>query len=104
MSKQVPSADVKVAEKSRTRTEKPPLFKVLMHNDDYTTMEFVIQVLEGIFGKSPPEATRIMLNIHVTGIGMCGVFPFEIAETKIDQVHTLARKDGYPLKCSIEEA
>lgn len=104
MSKQVPSGDVRVAEKSRSRTENPPLFKVLMHNDDYTTMEFVIQVLEGVFRKPPPEATRIMLNIHVKGVGMCGVFPFEIAETKIGQVHALARKEGYPLKCSLEEA
>jgi len=104
VSKQVPSGDVRVAEKSRSRTANPQLFKVLMHNDDYTTMEFVIQVLEGVFRKPPPEATRIMLNIHVRGVGMCGIFPFEIAETKIEQVHALARKEGYPLKCSLEEA
>ena len=104
MSKQAPSGDVRVAEKSRSRTDTPPLYRVLMHNDDYTTMEFVIQVLEVVFRKQPLEATRIMLNIHVKGVGMCGVFPFEIAETKIEQVHSLARKEGYPLKCSLEEA
>lgn len=103
MSKQVPSEEVRVEPQSRSRSASPPLFKVLMHNDDYTTMEFVVQVLETVFHKSPPEATRIMLNIHVKGVGMCGVFPFEIAETKVDQVHALARKDGFPLKCSIEE-
>jgi len=102
--KQVPSGDVRIAEKSRSRTASPPQFKVLMHNDDYTTMEFVVEVLEGIFRKPPPEATRIMLNIHVKGVGLCGVFPFEIAETKIEQVHALARNAGYPLKCSLEEA
>jgi len=104
VSRQVPSGDVRIAEKSRSRTASPPQFKVLMHNDDYTTMEFVVEVLEGIFRKPPPEATRIMLNIHVKGVGLCGVFPFEIAETKIEQVHALARNAGYPLKCSLEEA
>jgi len=103
VSKHDPSGDVRVIDESLSKTTKPPLFKVLMHNDDYTTMEFVIQVLEGVFRKPPPEATRIMLNIHVKGIGLCGIFPFEIAETKIDQVHALAREAGYPLKCSLEE-
>lgn len=104
MSKQAPSADVRAAEQSRSQIGTPALYRVLMHNDDYTTMEFVIQMLEVVFRKSPPEATRIMLNIHVKGVGMCGVFPYEIAETKIEQVHALARKQGYPLKCSLEEA
>lgn len=103
MSKQVPSGEARTAEKISSKTAAPPLYKVLMHNDDYTTMEFVVQVLEGIFRKPPPEATRIMLNIHVKGVGMCGIFPFEIAETKIEQVHALARKEGHPLKCSLEE-
>jgi len=104
VSKHLPSGEVRTAEQSRSRTATPPQFKVLMHNDDYTTMEFVVEVLEGVFRKSPPEATRIMLNIHVKGVGMCGLFPFEIAETKVDQVHALARNAGYPLKCSLEEA
>jgi len=104
VSRHVPSGEVRVAEKSRSRTATPPQFKVLMHNDDYTTMEFVVEVLEGVFRKSPAEATRIMLNIHVKGVGMCGLYPFEIAETKVEQVHTLARNAGYPLKCSLEEA
>jgi ATP-dependent Clp protease adaptor protein ClpS len=104
VSKQVPAETVRVEPASSTRSASPPLFRVLMHNDDYTTMEFVVQVLEGVFHKSPPEATRIMLNIHVRGVGECGVFPFEIAEAKVDRVHLLAREQGYPLKCSIEEA
>jgi ATP-dependent Clp protease adaptor protein ClpS len=93
----------RVAEKSRGRTAPPPLFKVLMHNDDYTTMEFVVQVLEAVFRKSPAEANRIMLNIHFKGIGLCGAYPFEIAETKAARVHSLARGEGFPLKCSLEE-
>lgn len=104
MSRKAPSEDIRLAEQSRSQIAAPPLFRVLMHNDDYTTMEFVIHVLEVVFRKPPPEATRIMLNVHVKGVGLCGVFPFEIAETKIEQVHTLARKQGYPLKCSLEEA
>ena len=103
MSKQqLPSGETRVSSRSRTRT--PPLFKVLMHNDDYTTMEFVVQVLETVFHKSTTEANRIMLNIHVRGVGMCGTYPFEIAETKIARVHHLARESGFPLRCSLEEA
>jgi ATP-dependent Clp protease adaptor protein ClpS len=104
MGRQLPSGETKVAERSRSRTASPSLFKVLMHNDDYTTMEFVVEVLESVFHKSTPEATRIMLNIHVQGLGMCGVYPFEIAETMVDRVHGLARERGFPLKCTIEQA
>lgn len=104
MSKQSPSGETRVAEKSRSRTAPPPLFKVLMHNDDYTAMEFVVQVLEAIFRKSPVEANRIMLNIHYRGMGECGTYPFEIAETKVARVHALAREEGFPLRCSLEEA
>ncbi len=95
--------------KTRTvvKTEKqvstPSLFKVLMHNDDYTTMEFVIEVLQGIFHKSATEAEKIMLTIHFQGFGHCGTFPYAIAETKADQVRRQARKAGFPLRCSLEE-
>jgi len=81
----------------------PPLFKVLMHNDDYTTMEFVINMLETVFHKSAFEANRIMLNIHHKGVGICGIYPFEVAETKTDRVHRIAREEGFPLRCSVEE-
>jgi ATP-dependent Clp protease adaptor protein ClpS len=74
-----------------------------MHNDDYTTMEFVVMVLESVFRKSSMEANRIMLNVHSRGVGVCGDFPFEIAETKVTRVHKLAREAGFPLRCSIEE-
>jgi ATP-dependent Clp protease adaptor protein ClpS len=91
-------------EKSRVRQAKPPLFKVLMHNDDYTTMEFVVKVLETVFRRSAVEANRIMLNVHMQGVGVCGTYPFEVAETKVVRVHSLAREEGFPLKCSLEEA
>lgn len=81
----------------------PRRYRVLIHNDDYTTMEFVIEVLVSIFRKTPDEATAIMLAVHEKGIGSCGVYPEEIAETKIVQVHTKARKAGFPLRCSMEE-
>ena len=102
MSKQSPGEEGKVLEQQRSRTSSPPLYKVLMHNDDYTTMEFVVEALEGVFRKAPPEATRIMLNIHYQGVGLCGVYPHEIAETKVDKVHTLAKEAGFPLRCSLE--
>ncbi len=89
---------------ARDRVATPPLFNVLLLNDDYTTMEFVVQVLETIFHKSATEANRIMLNVHMQGVGVCGTFPFEIAETKVARVHDLARKEGFPLKCSLEQA
>ncbi len=82
--------------------EEPPLYKVLLHNDDYTTMEFVVEILEEIFHKTPAEATAIMLNVHNKGVGVCGVYPAEIAETKIDQVHNRARKAGFPLLATME--
>jgi len=81
----------------------PPMFRVLLLNDDYTTMDFVITILMGVFSKSPEEATRIMLNVHQQGVGICGVYPFEIAETKVDTVHALARENGFPLRCTMEK-
>lgn len=84
--------------------EEPPMYKVLLHNDDYTTMDFVVEILQTVFHKSPEEATRIMLHVHYNGIGVCGVYPAEIAETKVEIVHRLARQNGFPLRCSMEEA
>ncbi len=104
MSRQGPSGEAGTKEKSGSKTALPPQFKVLMHNDDYTTMDFVVQMLEGIFRKSSTEAHQIMLNIHFNGIGICGTYPCEIAETKVERVHSSAREAGFPLKCSLEEA
>ncbi len=87
----------------KPEVREPPLYKVLLHNDDYTSMEFVVLVLEKVFSKSIPEATRIMLNVHHQGIGIAGVFPKEVAETKVAIVHDLAQKNEYPLRCSIEK-
>lgn len=82
--------------------EEPPLYRVFLHNDDYTTMQFVVDVLMVVFNKSMEEATLIMLNVHKKGVGLCGIYPFEIAETKVDTVGTLARENGFPLRCSME--
>jgi len=83
--------------------EEPPMYRVLLHNDDYTTMEFVVQILENVFHKSPAEATHIMLSVHKNGTGVCGIYTAEVAETKVELVHHLARKNGFPLQCSMEE-
>jgi ATP-dependent Clp protease adaptor protein ClpS len=82
--------------------KEPPLYKVLLLNDDYTTMEFVIEVLRYVFSKPIEEATRIMLNVHRKGVGVCGIYPYEIAETKVSAVESLARERGFPLKCTLE--
>jgi len=87
----------------KTKVKEPPLYKVIMHNDDYSSMEFVVLLLEKVFHKSTAEATRIMLNIHQQGLGIAGVYLKEIAETKVAIVHDLAQKNEYPLKCSIEK-
>ena len=89
---------------SDEEVREPPRFVVLMHNDHYTTMDFVVSVLERIFYKSPSEATRIMLAIHRHGAGRCGVFTREVAEMKVEQVHRLARKNEFPLRCSMQKA
>ncbi|HUL74714.1 MAG TPA: ATP-dependent Clp protease adaptor ClpS [Vicinamibacterales bacterium] len=99
---QQPGGEVK--ERPKTKKQEPSLFKVVLLNDDYTTMEFVVQVLEGVFQKSPAEAFRIMMHVHVNGRGIAGVYPWEIAETKVDTVTSLAREAGYPLKAVTEEA
>lgn len=78
------------------------MYNVLLVNDDYTTMEFVVHVLQAVFHKSASDANRIMLNVHFKGRGVCGTYPFEIAETKVGKVHTMARSEGYPLRADIE--
>jgi ATP-dependent Clp protease adaptor protein ClpS len=89
--------------KTRPKTKRPAMYKVLMLNDDYTPMEFVVHVLERFFGKSRDEATRIMLHVHQRGVGVCGVYTYEVAETKVTQVMDLARQNQHPLQCTIEK-
>ncbi len=93
---------VGLATKTRPKTKKPAMYKVLMLNDDYTPMEFVIHILERFFGKNQDEATHIMLHVHQRGVGVCGVFTYELAETKATQVMDLARQNDHPLQCTIE--
>jgi ATP-dependent Clp protease adaptor protein ClpS len=93
-----------IEEQVEQQLELPPMFKVLLHNDDYTTMEFVVEILQQVFNKGISEATRIMLLVHKTGHGVCGVFTEEVAETKVEIVRQLAGKSGFPLRCTMEEA
>jgi ATP-dependent Clp protease adaptor protein ClpS len=95
--------NIGVVTKTRTRTRKPSMYKVLMLNDDYTPMEFVVHVLERFFQKTREESTRIMLHVHRRGVGVCGVFTYEVAETKVTQVMDLARQNQHPLQCTIEK-
>ena len=92
-----------VAVKTRTKTKKPSMYKVLMLNDDYTPMEFVVHVLENFFNKNHEEATQIMLHVHQKGVGICGVYTYEIAETKVNQTMDLALQNQHPLQCTIEK-
>ena len=96
-------SDQGVALETRTKTKRPPLYKVLLLNDDYTPMEFVIEVLEKFFGKKQDEATQIMLHVHQKGIGVCGIYTYEIAETKAVQVTNYARKYEHPLQMQLEK-
>ncbi len=93
-----------VATKTRTRTKKPTPYKVLMLNDDYTPMEFVVLCLQQFFKMSLEDATRIMLHVHQRGVGICGVFTYEVAETKVNQVTDFAREHQHPLQCTLEKA
>jgi len=92
-----------VATRTRTQTKKPSLYRVLLLNDDYTPMEFVVYVLERFFNKTRDEATTIMLHVHQNGVGVCGVFTYEVAETKVAQVLDLARRNEHPLQCTMEK-
>jgi ATP-dependent Clp protease adaptor protein ClpS len=95
--------DEAVLTESETRLEKPPLYKVLIHNDDYTTMEFVVFVLQTVFQHEEAEAVHIMLAVHLEGVGVAGIYTYEIAETKVAQVENLARAREFPLLCTVEE-
>ncbi len=92
-----------VVVKTKPKTKKPPMYKVLLLNDDYTPMDFVVHVLERFFGKSAEEATQIMLHVHRRGVGICGVFTFEVAETKVAQVVEFARRHQHPLQSTLEK-
>ena len=98
-----PDQGTGVVTRSKPKTKKPSMYKVLLLNDDYTPMEFVVVVLERFFHKNPEEATQIMLHVHRKGIGLCGVYPYEVAETKVVQVIDFARKHQHPLKCTMEK-
>ncbi len=91
-----------VVEKSRAKPKRPPMYKVLLLNDDYTPMEFVVEVLMHIFGMNQSLAEKIMLEVHTKGIGLCGVYPREIAETKVNLIMRLAQRENHPLKCTME--
>jgi ATP-dependent Clp protease adaptor protein ClpS len=93
----------KVVVKDRPKTKKPAMYRVILLNDDYTPMEFVVQVLERFFQKSREDATQIMLHVHRRGVGICGVFTYEVAETKVHQVVEFARRHQHPLQCTLEK-
>ncbi len=103
MSEYNPELEGDVASETRDDVSEPPLYRVLLINDDYTTMDFVVEVLRSVFDKPTDEAMRIMLNVHHAGAGLCGVYTYEIAETKVDTVHALAREHGFPLKSTMEK-
>jgi ATP-dependent Clp protease adaptor protein ClpS len=92
-----------VVVKAKPKTKKPSMYKVLMLNDDYTPMEFVVHILERFFNKNRSEATRIMLHVHRRGVGVCGVYTYEVAETKVTQVMDFARQHQHPLQCTLEK-
>jgi ATP-dependent Clp protease adaptor protein ClpS len=92
-----------VVTRTRPKTKKPSMYKVLLLNDDYTPMEFVVHVLERFFGKTREDATSIMLHVHQKGVGICGVYTYEVAETKVTQVMDFARKHQHPLQCTMEK-
>jgi ATP-dependent Clp protease adaptor protein ClpS len=98
-----PRRESGVETKKRAEAGRPPRFKVILYNDDYTPMEFVVAVLEQIFGKGPAQATQIMLQIHKTGLGVAGVYVLEVAETKVATVHRSAEEHGYPLCSGVEK-
>ncbi len=103
MSPATPKDDVLERTDTVKKEKKTPPYRVLLMNDDYTPMEFVVEVLMNVFGKGEAEAVHIMLKVHVEGAGLAGVYPFEIAETKVEEVHERARAEGHPLKATLEE-
>jgi ATP-dependent Clp protease adaptor protein ClpS len=104
MADEGPKTGRSVLERTRAETREPDLYSVILLNDDYTTMDFVTQVLEAVFNKGPAEAFRIMMQVHTQGQGLCGVFPWDIAETKVAATHDLAQERGFPLRAIIEKA
>ncbi len=102
MAKEETFIQEKTVTNDRESLQEPPLYKVLLHNDDYTTMDFVVMILQTIFNKNTDEATRVMLNVHHQGVGIAGVYTREIAETKVALVHRIAKRNQFPLKCSLE--
>ncbi len=92
-----------IVTKTRPKTKKPSLYKVLLLNDDYTPMEFVVYILERFFNKSQEDATHVMLHVHQKGVGLCGVYTFEVAETKVAQVMNFSRQNDHPLQCTMEK-
>ena len=98
-----PGNGTALATRTKARTRKPSLYRVLILNDDYTPMEFVVYVLERFFNKTREDATRIMLHVHQNGVGVCGVFSYEVAETKVAQVLDMARRNEHPLQCTMEK-
>ena len=92
-----------VRERRKQKTQTPKMYGVVLSNDDYTTMEFVLGILEAVFQKTPAEAFRLMMQIHTQGRAVCGTYTYEVAETKVDTVHDLAKRGGYPLQASLEE-
>jgi ATP-dependent Clp protease adaptor protein ClpS len=95
--------DVGIATKTKAKPKKPSQYKVLLLNDDYTPMEFVVMVLKRFFGMDLEQATRVMLHVHQKGVGVCGVFPYEVEETKVNQVMDFARQNQHPLQCTLEK-
>jgi ATP-dependent Clp protease adaptor protein ClpS len=103
MADERPDTGGEVAERTRLETQHPSMWKVLLLNDDYTPMEFVVFLLESIYDKSPAEAYRIMMMVHTQGQGLCGVYPFDVAETRVAKTEELAQDAGYPLKAVMEQ-
>ena len=99
-----PGHDSGILTKTKTETKRPPMYKVMLLNDDYTPMEFVVMVLKRFFAMDLEQATRVMLHVHQKGVGVCGIFPYEIAETKVNQVMDFARQNQHPLQCTLEKA
>jgi ATP-dependent Clp protease adaptor protein ClpS len=100
----MPGPGEKLQERVKVQKQEPTLYKVVLLNDDYTTMEFVVSVLEAVFDKSPAESFRIMMHVHQQGRGIAGVYPWDVAETKTETVTNLAREAGYPLRAVTEPA
>ncbi len=98
-----PESETGTITREKPKTKRPALYKVVLLNDDYTPQEFVVWLLEAVFNKSNEDAIRIMLHVHQTGVGICGVFTFEVAETKVAQVMELASRNGHPLQCTMEK-